>query len=308
MSEASTIDVEALTLPPATTNWAQAKRDLERYGLAIIADALTSDELARLRRRIVEQAAGERAAGVASLEHGGANQRIWNLINKGDVFAELLHKPLVRDLMGHVLGGRFIISSYTANIAGHGGEEMLLHSDQGYVPLEISIPLVANIMWMLDDFTEGNGATRVVPGSHLVRAHPDPRQRPRSVAAVGRAGSALVFDGRLWHGTGANVTDRKRHGVLTYFARPFMRAQENCTLSVADDVLAKASPWLKDLLGFRVWRSLGGVEGPYGVGTIDPATIERRSDDPDPSFDFVGKFVERPVAPIRSLGESPSKT
>ena len=178
---------------------------------------------------------------------------------------------------------------------------MMLHSDQGYVPLDISIPVVANIMWMLDDFTEANGATRVVPGSHLLRRHPDPTNRPRSSAATGRAGSALVFDGRLWHGTGRNVTDRPRHGVLSYFARPFMRPQENCTLSIADDVLAVASPWLKELLGFRVWRSLGGVEGPFGRGTVDPATIERRSDGPDPSFDYVGTFVERPTNPIREM-------
>jgi hypothetical protein len=97
--------------------------------------------------------------------------------------------------------------------------------------------------------------------------------------------------------------DLAQHGVLTYFARPFMRPQENCTLSVADDVLTNATPWLKELLDFRVWRSLDGVKGPYGVGTIDRATIERRSDDPDPSFDFVGKVVERPRAPIRVLGE-----
>lgn len=290
-----------LRLPAATRDWNQAKSDLDVYGLAIVEDALTADVLAALRARVTEQAAGERATGVASVEHDGANQRIWNLINKGDVFAELLHHPLIREFMSHLLGGRFTISSYTANIAGRGGDAMVLHADQGYVPLDIHIPLVANVMWMLDDFTEANGATRVVPGSHRIQQHPDPLQRPASVAATGRAGSALIFDGRLWHGTGRNVTDRPRHGVLTYFARPFMRPQENCTLSIADDVLAGASPWLKELLGFRVWRTLGGVEGPYGRGSVDASQIERRSDDPDPSFDFVGTFVERPRHPIRAL-------
>jgi ectoine hydroxylase-related dioxygenase (phytanoyl-CoA dioxygenase family) len=290
-----------LPLPTATRELEQAKVDLERVGFAIVEDALTRVELDALRTRVIEQAAAEREAGVASLEYDGANQRVWNLINKGAVFGDLLHKPLIRDVMGHLLGGRFTISSFTANIAGRGGAEMMLHSDQGYVPLEIDIPVVANIMWMLDDFTDENGATRVVPGSHKIRQHPDPRQRPSSVAAIGRAGSALIFDGRLWHGTGRNVTDVPRHGLLSYFARPFMRPQENCTLSVADDVLAAASPWLKELMGFRVWRSLGGVEGPFGRGTVDPATIERRSDDPDPSFDYVGTFVERPRAPLREM-------
>ena len=296
------IDIGALQLPPPTRDVAQAKADLARYGLAIVEDALSADELQALRTRIVEQAAGERQAGVASMEHGQANQRIWNLINKGDVFAELLHKPLVREFMSHILQGRFTISSYTANIAGKGGEEMVLHADQGYAPIEIDIPLVANIMWMLDDFTEANGATRVVPGSHRVRAYPHMRPGTPSVAATGRAGSALIFDGRLWHGTGRNVTDAPRHGLLTYFARPFMRPQENCTLSVAPEVLATASPWLKELLGFRVWRSLGGVEGPFGRGDVDPGTLQRDDGASAEEFvGFVGRFVERPGQPIREM-------
>ena len=135
MTEAQVIgeakDRDWLEMPAATKDWDRAKADLERFGLAIVEDALTPRELKALRDRVVEQAAAERVAGVASLEHDGANQRIWNLINKGAIFAELLHKPLVRDAMSHILGGRFTISSYTANIAGRGGAEMMLHCRSG---------------------------------------------------------------------------------------------------------------------------------------------------------------------------------
>lgn len=177
----------------------------------------------------------------------------------------------------------------------------MLHSDQGYVPLEIQIPLVANVMWMLDDFTDANGATRVVPGSHRAGWHPDPADPPATLAATGPAGSALVFDGRLWHGTGRNVTDQPRHGLLTYFSRPFIRPQENCTLSVADEVLESASPWLEELLGFRVWRTLGGVEGPYGRGVLNSSPGREGGGQQDPSFDYLGGFVRRPEHPIRAM-------
>jgi ectoine hydroxylase-related dioxygenase (phytanoyl-CoA dioxygenase family) len=293
-----------LALPPPTTDLDTARADLDRFGLAIVAEALTPDELAAMRIRLLEQAAAERERGLASLEHDGANQRVWNLVNKGAVFNEVLGKPFVTELIGHLLGRPFLLSSNTANIAGRGGEEMVLHTDQGYAPLDITVPLVANVMWMVDDFTEENGATRVVPGSHRSGSHPDPRDRPETVAATGPAGSALVFDGRLWHGTGRNVTDRPRHGVLTYFARPFVRTQEDFSLSVADEVLDAAPPWLLELLGFRVWRTLGGVEGPHGRPDQPPAEVEREVEGPDPSFAFRGRFTRRAADPIGELRPS----
>ena len=89
-----------------------------------------------------------------------------------------------------------------------------------------------------------------------------------TVAGTGPAGTALVFDGRIWHGTGANITaDDRRYGVLTYFCRPWMRPQENYTLSTHPDVVDTLDDELRALLGLRVWRTLGGVEGPWGPGT-----------------------------------------
>ena len=111
-----------------------------------------------------------------------------------------------------------------------------------------------------------------------------------TVAGTGPAGTALVFDGRVWHGTGANVTaDDRRYGVLTYFCRPWMRPQENYTLSTHPDVVDTLDDELRALLGLRVWRTLGGVEGPWGPGT------------PEASGFRTDGFVRRPSHPIGEL-------
>lgn len=260
----------ALELPPIRHDLDAAREDLDRFGVARRADALRPEQVAALRARLEEQAAAERRDGVAFVDGGGANQRVWNLPSKGGVFRDLLTMPLVRDLARHVLGGDYCLSSHTANITGPGGEEMVLHSDQGYTPRSIPLALTMNVMWMLCDFTDENGGTRLVPGSHLRTEEPPRSPVPETVAGTGPAGTALIFDGRVWHGTGANTTaDERRWGVLTYFCRPWLRPQENYTLSTHPDVVAGASDELLALLGFTVWRTLGGMQGPWGVGTPD---------------------------------------
>jgi ectoine hydroxylase-related dioxygenase (phytanoyl-CoA dioxygenase family) len=257
-----------LELPPLTDDLEEAKDHLARFGIARVAGALTSEEIAALKGRLSEQAAAERQAGIAFLDGGGANQRVWNLPSKAEVFCDLLRKPVVRTMARHLLDGDYCLSSHTANIAAPGGVPMVLHSDQGYTPRAIEMALTMNVMWMLVDFTEDNGGTRLVPGSHRIPTEPPQDGSVRTIAGVGPAGTALVFDGRVWHGTGANVTaDELRYGVLTYFCRPWMRPQENYTLSTHPDVVAGADDELLALLGFRVWRSLGGVQGPWGPGT-----------------------------------------
>jgi ectoine hydroxylase-related dioxygenase (phytanoyl-CoA dioxygenase family) len=241
----------------------RAKHDLGRLGYCLVAGALDPERLAAVRDRLVEQAAGEVAAGVAYLDTGGRNQRVWNLVNKGADFTDLLVDPLYVEMITHVLGEGWLVSSSTANIAGPGGHPMYLHADQGYVPRPWPpYPLVANLAWLVDEFSDANGATRVVPGSHLWERGVGRGEEPPTVPVEAPAGSALVFDGRLLHGTGANRTDARRHVILNYACRPFLRQQENFTVSVSPEVLAGASDELLARLGFRVQGTLGGVQGP----------------------------------------------
>ncbi len=265
-----------LELPPIRSDIEAAKDDIDRFGLARVAGVLSNGEFAEARERLLEQAAGEDGAGVAFHDSGdaesgylnGPNQRVWNLINKGEVFRRLVLNETVKTLIAHVLGEEVLLSSFTGNIANPGGVAQGLHRDDGYAPRDLGIPIVANSLYMLDDFTEENGGTRVAPGSHLDPSYTT-AQPPETVAAVGPAGTVMIFDGRLWHGTGANRSTVRRAGLLGYYCRPFVRQQENMTMSVAPEVVAKCSPELLSLLGFQTWRTLGMVEGSFH-GVINP--------------------------------------
>jgi ectoine hydroxylase-related dioxygenase (phytanoyl-CoA dioxygenase family) len=266
---------DAGELPKPTRSIRKAKQDLAEFGYCLVQEALPAAETKRLRDRLVEQAAGEAEAGVAHFEGspgvGGLeglrqkpNQRVYNLINKGGVFEELLMNPLIDEFVLDSLGESAIISSYIANIAGPNGNHQHLHIDQ--IMIQPPIPHIMaglNFMWFLDDVTERNGGTRIMPRSFNPGVAPlDPCTTEGTVPAEGPAGTALIFDSRLWHGTGANRTSAPRHVILLYVTRCFLRQQENFALSLRPEVENRLPDRVKVLLGFRCTDAMGGVEGP----------------------------------------------
>ena len=170
-----------MSLPEPTTDRAQMSADLVEHGYCLVADALGAEQLNALSDAVDRVAREDTAAGQRFLDTNGNNQRLWQLLNRGPEFLELAEHPLALDLAGEVLGNRasfgsaaddlpqFLLSSLTGNIAGPAGHPMTLHADQGYVhePWP-DYPLVCNGGWLIDDFTPTNGATLVVPGSHLL--------------------------------------------------------------------------------------------------------------------------------------------
>lgn len=246
-----------------TTDLDRAKADLAEHGYCLLEGLLEPDHLDALRSRLDEQAAAEILDGTDYVYDNGCNQRVWALLNKGDVFVELAQEPTVVGLIGHLLGPDFLLSNIDANIAGPGGSRMFLHADQSFAPPPWPHCLVANCMYMLDEFTDANGATRIVPGSHLRTEGLDFSQPlPETVPVEAPAGTAMVFDGRLWHQTGANRTaSERRRGILAYYCRPFLRQQENWFVSLAPEVLERATPRLRRLLGWEHYLSLGMIDG-----------------------------------------------
>lgn len=235
-----------------------------------------------------------------STADGGVNQRLFMLVNKGRCFRDLVVHPLVDGLVGHLLGEEFILSTLTGNIAKLGGVRMGLHTDQWWMPqpvragtphrrastitrkaapefiqpdptLGVAPPVVATALWMLSDFAQENGATEVVPGSHRSGAYPERigQERYGIVQAVATAGTLLLFDGRLWHGTGANTAGPDRLAVLATYCAPQFRQQENLTLGLDRKLWPQLSTKLKARLGFKVWNAYGRIEKEFG-GFVSP--------------------------------------
>jgi ectoine hydroxylase-related dioxygenase (phytanoyl-CoA dioxygenase family) len=143
-------------------------------------------------------------------------------------------------------------------------------------------------MWMLDDFTTENGATRFVPGSHRdASGRPTDQARAgEAIPVTGRAGSVLCFDGRVLHQTGANTTASElRHGVLTYCCKPWIRQQENSSLSLPEALWPRLSDQVRQLVGLKLYAGLGMIDGPdqrgfrFGAaqrpGELTPAQVRR---------------------------------
>jgi ectoine hydroxylase-related dioxygenase (phytanoyl-CoA dioxygenase family) len=255
--------------PPAPTHaLEQGLQDIREHGLAIIQGVLTGDALERTREALYRAAEEDRARGREQkfgldYAHDDTNQRVWNVLSRDPLFEDLaFHATAVAYVKG-VLGWPALLGNISANITGPGGGEMVLHADQIFVPEPwAQVPQGLNVTWCLDDFTEANGATRFVPGSHRMNRAPRAEDRKaETVAMEAPAGSAVVFESRLWHRTGHNGTaSERRAGVFAWYTRPIYRSQENWFLSLKPEIRQFASEEALVLLGYKT-QGLGLVNG-----------------------------------------------
>jgi ectoine hydroxylase-related dioxygenase (phytanoyl-CoA dioxygenase family) len=120
------------------------------------------------------------------------------------------------------------------------------------MPFVKDIALSVNVVWMLDDFTAENGATRVVPGSHRRTEGPErDRVYPDEELAIATAGTLLLFNTATWHGGGPNRTDKLRRGFHVHYCRSWVKPQRDHPRSMDEESLAGASPLLIRLLGYH---------------------------------------------------------
>jgi len=233
--------------------------DLDRDGYSVVESLLSADEAAAVRDGLREVL--DRTPMGRNDFEGYQTRRIYALFAKTRAFDALALHPLLLRVLDAVLGPSYQLSAPTGIEIGPGEKAQGLHMDDGIYPLPRPHPeVVLNSMWALDDFTTENGATRVVPGSHrwTDRIPVDPDE---TVTITMPAGSVLFIVGTLWHGGGANRTDKPRLGVLLEYAAGWLRQQENHVLAVPRDVVATLPERLQELIGY-------GIHPPF-VGYVD---------------------------------------
>ncbi|MBM0740831.1 phytanoyl-CoA dioxygenase family protein [Phormidium sp. CLA17] len=108
-----------------------------------------------------------------------------------------------------------------------------------------------NIFFAIDEFTDNNGATLVVPGSHQKLESLDPEyMQENAIAAVCPAGSMLVFDSTLWHAAGVNTSGQDRLAINHQFTRSYFKQQVDYVRSLSSEVIMAQAPRTQQLLGY----------------------------------------------------------
>lgn len=214
-------------------------------------DALDDD----LRR--IEHDEGVVPAGNAF--EGAHTVRIYNLLARGEPYWQVPVHPAVLPVVEGVLDQGCLVSSLSSISIDPGETPQPIHADDQLIPLaKPHEPTVCNTMWALTDFTEANGATRVLPGSHRLDHSPDPTRHYDTVPAEMPRGSVLVWHGSLWHGGGANRSDGRRVGIAMNYCAGFIRQQENQQLGIPLEVARAMPDRLRRLAGYGIYSGLIG--------------------------------------------------
>ena len=203
---------------------------LDTYGYLNLGQLLTPEQVKQVNERLAEllQSEGEHAGAelqeskyIRHPKEEGAD-RLADLVNKGMIFDIFYTHPRVLAGIEAVLGQHYKFSSLNYRAAKPGKGLQKLHVDWKNTVVSGSYK-VCNSIWLLDDFTEYNGATRIVPKTHKLGILPEEamanpaEKHPDEIRIIAPAGSVFIFNSHVWHGGTTNQTTHDRRSIHSYF-------------------------------------------------------------------------------------------
>lgn len=248
-------------------------------GYTVIHDFLDKDRLEAFRDQLEPYLGSHH--GRNDFE-GFKTERVYTLVARGKVFEEIATDPRLMALIGRFLRPNFLLSASHAINLGPGETPQNIHSDDGfYHQRRPRAAIGVSVIGAISDFTRENGATEIIPRSHLW-GEPDGEGWPRDRAALEKmlvpmeipAGAALVFPGTLLHRGGANATDKPRLAFTNQYCEPWARPQENFWLSVPKEMVREMGPRAQQLLGYEIAPPfLGMVTASHPSKALEPGWV-----------------------------------
>jgi ectoine hydroxylase-related dioxygenase (phytanoyl-CoA dioxygenase family) len=255
--------------------------EFDRRGFLIFERVLPADKMAEIRAALAPHL-GRDLKGRNDFEGLNTN-RVYALLAKSSVFAELVIHPLVLGFVEAELGPSCLLSAFLA-INLHPGETVQpWHTDDGGARLPRPRPaLGVSTFWAIDDTTETNGSTEVIPGSHLwderridgattpasfnarsaLDQDQDPGFRADAVKLAMPSGSLAIAKGTLWHRGGSNRSASPRLIITPQYCAGWVRQLENMCLAVPQEAAENLPERARELIGYSIHPPfMGYVDG-----------------------------------------------
>eukprot|EP01084_Bolivina_argentea_P304675 526257_1 len=252
------------------------KHDIEslnKNGYLIIHNLLSKKEITELQNESKELISSIPKS-QKSVMDTNKTKRYYSTVTKTRTYDKLILNERVYNIMKYYLYTNFLLMVSMLVDVLPNEKQQKLHRDGGgaiYGPAksgpDFKHPLTVSTMWAITDFTVNNGATLMIPKSHLW----DPKRnidfkKDKIVPMTMPAGSVVIWFDGLIHGAGANVSNNERIGALLIYGQPWMRPQENFMLSMPFEEVETLPKEIRKLIGYSVYGAIGVVRDEYGQG------------------------------------------
>jgi ectoine hydroxylase-related dioxygenase (phytanoyl-CoA dioxygenase family) len=240
-------------------------KELKEDGFTLIPDLISDSDCDRYKALLETdyEKYSRHYAEAKNVEKGELSDKsgekvVFNLHNKHLFWFKLFEHPNILPLLDHMLKAGsyrddepYYLNNISARCPLKGCPGQQLHIDSNLPG--VNYCTIVNVLWLIDDFTLENGATKVVPGSHKWTAFaPDGVGHKDEISITGSKGSAIVFNANLWHGGAENTTDKARWAVALGYARWFIKPSFDFMQNTPDDIFRNLTDLQKSLLGFQL--------------------------------------------------------
>ncbi len=252
--------------------------DLEEQGYTVIESLLSDSEIQTVKGALSPWLKG-RKMGRNEFE-GLRTERVYALLAKDPALALIVEHPEILSIVDAYLEPDYLLASNLAINVHPGETPQSFHRDTtGGLGTSVTTTYGISTIWNFDDFTETNGATEVIPGSHRWTSEMPRSDDARAIKVIMPKGSVILFSGWLFHRGGANRSDSTRLAVTPQYCQPWLRQLENMTLAVPPEKAALLSDRVQSLLGYSVRAPgfAGMVDGMHPKRLIDAQYKGRKS-------------------------------